>query len=332
MRAWLVRKWGEPDEMELADIPEPRPASGQVRIRIRAAALNYFDVLQIRGQYQVKPPFPFTPGAEIAGVIDAVGDGADIWRKGDHVIAVPQLGGFAECALANSCDVLPLPGGMEWRQAAAMPIVFHTSFFALRDRAAIRKGEWLLVHAGASGVGMSAIQLGRAFGARVIATAGSPEKLRFAHRQGAEHVVNYASPSWVDEVREITGGRGADVVYDPVGSDVFDLSTKCIASGGRLLVIGFAGGRIPSIAANRVLLKNISVVGVYWGGEVRARSTYLVEVHRELDSLWHAGKIAPEVCREWPLGELPAALSALAHREITGKAVVVPDYETSHRP
>jgi NADPH2:quinone reductase len=331
MKAWLVRKWGEPDEMELADVPEPQPGPGQVRIRNRAAALNYFDILQIRGEYQVRPPFPFTPGAEIAGVIDAVGEGVDIWRKGDHVVAVPQLGGFAECALANSSDVLPLPGGMEWRQAAAMPIVFHTSFFALKDRAAIRPGEWLLVHAGASGVGMSAIQLGRAFGARVIATAGSPEKLRFAHRQGAEHVVDYNSASWVAQVRDITGGRGADVIYDPVGSDVFDLSTKCIAPGGRLLVVGFAGGRIPSIAANRILLKNISVVGVHWGAEVRSRSTYLVEIHRELDALWHAGKIAPEVCREWPLAELPAALAALARREIAGKAVVAPDYETSHR-
>jgi NADPH2:quinone reductase len=331
MKAWLVRKWGEPDEMEFAEVPEPEPGPGQVRIRNRAAALNYFDILQIRGQYQVKPAFPFTPGAEIAGVIDAVGEGANLWRKGDHVVAIPQLGGFAECVLANSCDVLPLPGGMEWRQAAALPVVFQTSYFALKHRAAIRPGEWLLVHAGASGVGMSAIQLGRAFGARVIATASSPEKLRFAHRQGAEHVVNYTSPSWVDEVREITGGRGADVVYDPVGSDVFDLSTKCIASGGRLLVVGFAGGRIPSIAANRLLLKNISVVGVYWGGEVRSRPTYLVETHRELDSLWHAGKIAPEVCRQWTLAELPAALAALSRREITGKAVVVPDYETSHR-
>jgi NADPH2:quinone reductase len=322
MKAWMVRKWSEPDEMEWADVETPEPGPGEVRIRNRAAALNFFDILQIQGKYQVRPPFPFTPGAEIAGEIDAVGEGVTEWKAGDRVMAMPQVGGFAEYTVADAVKVFAMPAGMDWAQAAAMPIVYHTSYFALRDRGQLNPGEWLLVHAGASGTGMSAIQLGCALGARVIATAGSDEKLAFARRQGAEHVLDYSSDSWVDEVKAITDGRGADVIYDPVGGDVFDLSTKCIAPEGRLLVIGFASGRIPSIAANRILLKNISIVGVYWGGQVKAHAEYTSETQSALDVLWREGKIRPEVNCEWPLAQLPAALKALAGRGVTGKAVV----------
>ena len=318
----MVRKWSEPDEMEWADVETPEPGPGEVRIRNRAAALNFFDILQIQGKYQVRPPFPFTPGAEIAGEIDAVGEGVTEWKAGDRVMAMPQVGGFAEYTVAHAVKVFAMPAGMDWAQAAAMPIVYHTSYFALRDRGQLNPGEWLLVHAGASGTGMSAIQLGCALGARVIATAGSDEKLAFARRQGAEHVLDYSSDSWVDEVKAITDGRGADVIYDPVGGDVFDLSTKCIAPEGRLLVIGFASGRIPSIAANRILLKNISIVGVYWGGQVKAHAEYTSETQSALDVLWREGKIRPEVNCEWPLAQLPAALKALAGRGVTGKAVV----------
>lgn len=327
MKAWLVRQWCEPEGMELAEVDLPEPGPGQVRIRNRAAALNFFDILQIQGKYQVKPPFPFTPGAEIAGVIDAVGDapGPEVaaFRPGDPVLALPQLGGFAEYTVVDASKVFAMPEGMDWAQAAAMPIVYHTSYFALRDRAQLREGEWLLVHAGASGTGMSAIQLGRAWGARVIATAGSEEKLEFARRQGAEYVLDYRGDTWVDEVKALTLGRGADVIYDPVGGDVFDLSSKCIAPEGRLLVIGFASGRIPSIAANRILLKNISVVGVFWGGQVRAHAGYTADTQRVLNELWMAGKIRPEVSRTWPLTEVPAALQTLAGRSVLGKAVVI---------
>jgi NADPH2:quinone reductase len=308
--------------MEWAEVATPEPGSGEVRIRNRASALNFFDVLQIQGKYQVKPPFPFTPGAEIAGVIDAVGEGVTGWRVGDAVIGIPEGNGFAEQTVLSAAQIFRIPDGMDWAQAAGFPIVYHTSYFALRDRAELREGEWLLVHAGASGVGMSAIQLGRAFGARVIATAGSAEKLEFAQRQGAEYVLDYRDADWVDDVKGLTGGRGADVIYDPVGGDVFDLSSKCIAPYGRLLVIGFAAGRIPSVAANRVLLKNMAVVGAFWGGHVKMNPGYTATTQGALEKLWLEGKLSPEISHTWPLAELPAAMDALARRKVLGKAVL----------
>jgi NADPH2:quinone reductase len=308
--------------MESAEAEAPLPGKGEVRLRNKAAALNFFDVLQIQGKYQTKPPFPFTPGAETAGVVDAVGEGVSGWSEGDSALALPEGGGFAEQTIVPINRVFRVPKGMSWEQAAAFPIVYHTSLFALRDRAHLLEGEWLLVHAGASGVGMSAIQIGKAFGARVIATAGSAEKLAFCERQGADHVLDYSDPAWPDAVKSLTGGRAADVIYDPVGGDVFDLSSKCIAQQGRLLVIGFAGGRIPSIAANRILLKNISVVGAFWGGHIKANPSYPAQTHADLDELWNAGKIAPEVRADWRLDQLPEAMKALTDRQVCGKAVL----------
>ena len=325
MRAWQVNQWCEPEDMVFAEIPDPQPGPGEVRIRNRAAALNFFDILQVQGKYQLKPPFPFTPGAEVAGTIDAVGEAVHDFHPGDDVIGLPEWGGFAGYTLVAQHKVFRKPAGMDWAQAAAFPVVWHTSWFALTDRAKLTRGEWLLVHAGASGVGMSAIQLGKALGANVIATAGSEEKLEFARRQGADHVLDYRANTWVDAVKELTAGRGADVIYDPVGGDVFDLSTKCIASGGRLLVIGFASGRIPTIATNRILLKNMSIVGVHWGGHVLANREYSVKAQAELEKLWNAGKLRPEVNATWKLAELPAAMKALAERKVSGKAVLLRD-------
>ena len=323
MRTWLVKQWCEPEGMEWAEVKTPEPGPGQVRVRNRAAALNFFDILQIQGKYQVKPPFPFTPGAEISGEIDVIGEGVAGWQTGDRVLGFPGGSGFSEATILEADKVFRIPKGMDWAQAAAMPIVYHTSYFALKDRAELRAGECLLVHAGASGVGMSAIQLGRAFGARVIATAGSPGKLEFAKRQGAEFLLDYNDSAWVDKVKEITGGKGADVIYDPVGGDVFDLSTKCIASGGRLLVVGFAAGRIPTIAINRILLKNMSVVGVFWGGHVKAHPNYTAETQAALEQLWTAEKIKPAVSNTWPLEQLPQAMKSLAERKVLGKAVLL---------
>jgi NADPH2:quinone reductase len=212
---------------------------------------------------------------------------------------------------------------MTWEQGAAMPIVYHTSWFALQSRAALKPGEWLLVHAGASGVGMSAIQLGKALGARVIATAGDEHKLEFALAQGAGHAINYSNASWLDRVKEITERRGADVIYDPVGGDVFDLSMKCIASEGRLLIVGFAGGRIPSVPANRVLLKNMSVVGVLWGDYANAHPCYIGETQHALEQMYAQRKIEPAVTKTYPLEAAPAAMRAIANREVLGKAVLV---------
>lgn len=322
MKAWQVNAWGEPESMTLADIPGPQPGPNQVRIRNRAAALNFFDILQIQGKYQDKPPFPFTPGAEVAGTVEAVGDAVTQFAPGDPVMAFTWGAGMAESSLANANWTFRLPPGMDFTQAAAMPIVYHTSWYALRNRGGLIAGEWLLVHAGASGVGMSAIQIGKALGARVIATAGSPEKLDFALAQGASHAIDYRDEKWVEQVKELTGG-GADVIYDPVGSDVFDLSTKCIASEGRLLVIGFAAGRIPSIAANRLLIKNMSAVGVFWGFHARRNPEFVAETQEELDTMYRAGQINPVAGRTYPLDAAPQALRDLANRKIMGKAVLL---------
>jgi len=240
------------------------------------------------------------------------------------VMAFTWGGGMGQAALANADRTFRIPPGMSFPEAAAMPIVYHTSWYALRNRAGLIAGEWLLVHAGASGVGMSAIQIGKALGARVIATAGSPEKLAFALAQGASHVIDYRDEKWVDEVKQLTSG-GADVIYDPVGGDVFDLSTRCIASEGRLLVIGFAAGRIPSIAANRILLKNMSVVGVFWGSHARRYPEFLAETQEELDAMYVAGQIRPVAGKTYPLEAAPRALRDLAERKVVGKAVLVMD-------
>jgi len=322
MKAWRVHAWGEQETMKLEDVAAPEPGPQQVRIRTRAAALNFFDILQVQGKYQDKPPFPFTPGAEAAGIVDAVGSEVRQFAPGDAVMAFTWGSGMAEFALAQASWTFPIPHGMDFEMASAMPIVYHTSWYALRHRAPLMAGEWLLVHAGASGVGMSAIQIGKALGARVIATAGSEEKLAFAMAQGAEFALNYNDAAWVDEVKRITG-MGADVIYDPVGGDVFDLSTKCIANHGRLLVIGFAGGRIPTIQANRILLKDMSVVGVFWGSYARRNPGFVAEAQEELAALYVAGKIAPAVGKTYPLAEAPAALRDLANRKIMGKAVLI---------
>jgi NADPH2:quinone reductase len=311
--------------MTLDEVELPAPAAGQVCIHNRAAGLNFFDILQVQGKYQVKPQFPFTPGAEVAGIVESVGAGVTGLAPGDAVLALTHGGGLAEYTLAEAGRTFRIPKGMPFAEAAVMPIVYQTALFALRHRAGLRPGEWLLVHAGASGVGMAAIQIGRALGARVIATAGSAGKLDFCRSQGAEHALHYGEGSWVDRVKEITGGPGAGVIYDPVGGDVFDLSTKCIAPEGRILVIGFASGRIPSIQTNRVLLKNISIVGVLWGNYDRAHPEYLAQAQEELDGFYAAGRIRPFVSKSYPLDAAPAALRDLAERRVLGKAVVAMD-------
>ncbi len=322
MKAWRVSEWCEPEQMTLDEIAEPEPGPGQVRIKNAAAALNFYDILMIQGKYQVKPPLPFTPGSEVAGVIDAVGEGVEGLSIGDRAQAITSTGGFAEYSVAPAGQTFRVPASMSFEEAAAMIVIYQTSYFALNNRTRIREGEWLLVHAAAGGVGSSAVQIGKALGARIIATAGSAEKLSFCLSQGADHALNYRDQAWVDQVKQITGGRGADVVYDPVGGDIFDLSTKCIASEGRLLVIGFAGGRIPSIAANRILLKNISVIGCYWGGYLEHHPEFMAEAQAKLFGMYEAGQIKPVVSRAFSLASAAEALRALAERNSYGKVVL----------
>jgi NADPH2:quinone reductase len=323
MKTWQIHEFCEPGQMTLADAPVPEPGEGQVLIRNRAAGVNFFDILQIQGKYQHKPAFPFTVGAEVAGVVESVGPGVTQVGAGDRVLAFTMNGGYAEYSLAPAWKTFRLPDAMSFSEAAAMPIVYQTSHYALTARGRLEPGEWLLVHAGASGVGMAAIQLGKALGARVIATAGNPEKLEFCRSLGADQVVSYAGEEWVEKVKDITAGRGADVIYDPVGGDVFDLSTKCIAPSGRVLVVGFASGRIPSIAANRILLKNIAVVGVFWGRQTEERPQSLAESQSAIFEMYGRGAVRPIVSRSYTLAAARQALADLAQRRVMGKAVLV---------
>lgn len=323
MKAWQVNDRSEPEQMRLVDIPVPEPGPDQIRVKNHASALNFFDILQIQGKYQVKPPLPFTPGAEVAGVIDLVGKDVSGFAPGDRVQSMPSLGGFAEYTIVSPERTFRIPDAMSFEEGAAMPVIYQTSYLALKVRGDLKPGEWLLVLGAAGGVGTSALQLGKALGARVIAAAGTGEKAEFCLGQGADHAVNYAGGSWTERVKEITGGRGADVIYDPVGGDAFDLATKCIAPEGRLLVIGFAGGRIPSIAANRILFKNISVVGCYWGGYLPHHPDFLGQAQRKLLTMYEKDLIKPVVSKTYPLTEAVAALRALADRKTTGKVVLV---------
>jgi NADPH2:quinone reductase len=320
----VATRWGEPDGLAYEDVPAPVAGPGQVLVDVRAIGCNFFDILMVQGKYQIRPPFPFSPGAEAAGVVRAVGPGVTGVEPGQRVIAMADWGCYAEQVVARAATVFATPEGMTDAEAAAFFIVYQTAYCALAQRAALRAGEWLLVHGAAGGVGLAAVQVGKALGARVIATAGTPAKLEVARQSGADVLVDYAREDWIEQVRTVTGGEGADVIYDPVGGDVFDGSTRCIAFEGRLLTIGFAGGRIPSVALNRVLLKNISVVGVHWGLYHRRGSPLVREWMDALGALHAKGRIRPVIYRTYPLSEAAAALRALARRESHGKVVLVP--------
>jgi NADPH2:quinone reductase len=324
MKAMVATRWGEPSELEYTDVPDPRPGPGQVLVETRAIGCNFPDILMIQGKYQVKPPPPFSPGHEIAGVVRSVGPGVTAVRPGQRVIANLEWGGYAERAVVTAERVYPIPDAMPFDHAAAFFVVYQTGYSALVRRAALQPGEWLLVHGAAGGVGLAAVQLGKALGARVIATAGTPEKLEVARQSGADVLVDYRTEDWIERVKAVTGGEGADVIYDPVGGDVFDGSTKCIAFEGRLLTIGFAGGRIPTVAVNRLLLKNISVVGVHWGYYQRRGSPLVQEWMDALLKLYGQDRIHPVIYRTYPLREAADALRALAARESYGKVVLSP--------
>jgi len=324
MRAVVVDRWMEPSELRVREAPAPVAAPGTLLVAVEAAGCNFFDILLVKGQYQSKPPFPFVPGAEVAGVVEAVGAGVTGFAPGDRVLASAGLGGFAERVAVPARAAYRMPPGMRFDEGAALPIIYPTAYAGLVHRGRLQAGETLLVHAAAGGVGLAAVQIGKALGARVVATAGGPEKLEVARRAGADVLVDYGREDFVERVREATGGRGADVIYDSVGGDVFDRSLKCIAWNGRLVVIGFAGGAIPSVAANRILLKNIEVTGLHWGAYAQHQPASIPEVFAALFRLYDEGKIRPVVFRSYPLEDVAQALGDLGSRKTWGKVVLAP--------
>lgn len=326
MRGWTVEQLGAPsDVLSLAELAVPTPAAGQVLVRVTLAPMNFPDDLMIRGQYQVKPALPFTPGLEVLGTVVERGAGVrlPLGARGVGLTAFPG-GGLAEFALVDEPDFFEVPDDIPDPAAASMLITYQTAHVALHRRASLRADEVLLVHAGAGGVGSAAIELGVAAGATVIATAGSNDKVELCRRIGATTAVNYRTEDFVSVVKDTTAGRGADVIYDPVGGDVFDQSRRCIAWEGRLLIIGFAGGRIAELATNHALLKNYSAVGVHWGAYRQHDRAIMRSAHDDLVRLHREGRIHPLVDEIVPLERVREALDRLVGRGTVGKLLVAP--------
>jgi NADPH2:quinone reductase len=326
VKAWVVRQLGGPESLRFEEVAPGEPAEGMVRINVRAAAINFPDALMVAGLYQVKPDLPFVPGVEVSGEVLSAPP-ASGFKPGDRVMALLDSaglthGGYSELADASPESVTRMPDNMSFDEGAGFTLIFQTGWFGLHRRANLQAGETLLVHAGAGGVGSAAIQLGKAAGAMVIATAGSDEKVEVCRRLGADHAVNYKTQDFVEEVKKITGGRGADVVFDPVGGDVYDRSTKCIAFEGRLVLVGFTSGRIPQAAANHVLIKNYSVVGLHWGLYTKRAPELISPASRALLELYEAGKIKPHISTRFPLSQAPRALATVAEGKSIGKVIL----------
>ncbi|HEX3861640.1 MAG TPA: NADPH:quinone oxidoreductase family protein [Stellaceae bacterium] len=322
MKAVLCHKWGVPEDLVVADVASRPVGPGQVRIRARAAGINFADTLQIAGKYQVRPPFPFTPGLEVAGEIIAIGAGVEGRQVGERVMAHTHGNGYAEEVVVPAAAAVPIPDRMDYITAAAFPVAYGTSHGALTYRGGLRPGETLLVLGAAGGVGLTAVEIGKTLGARVIAAANGPDRLAVAQAHGADDLIDYSRESIRDRVRELTGGQGADVVFDPVGGDAFDQALRAVNWEARMMVVGFAAGRIQAVPANLVLVKNISIVGVMWGvlGE---RDPGFVSSHlAELLRWWEDGRLKPLVGCTFRLSEVAAAMQALLSRRYCGKIVL----------
>ncbi|WP_405578632.1 NADPH:quinone oxidoreductase family protein [Streptomyces sp. NBC_01092] len=320
MQAWQVHENGEPGEvMRLEDVETPTPGDGQVLLRVRAANINFPDALMCRGHYQVRPPLPFTPGVEICGETE----------DGRRVLANPALpyGGFAEYAVADAAALLPAPEALDDAEAAALHIGYQTGWFGLHRRAGLEAGETLLVHAAAGGVGSAAVQLGKAAGARVIGVVGGADKAAVARDLGCDVVIDRRAEDVIGAVKEATGGRGADVIYDPVGGEAYTQSAKVVAFEGRIVVVGFASGSIPSPALNHALVKNYSILGLHWGLYNTKNPKLIMHCHEQLTELAARGAIKPLVSERVPLGGAAAAVQRVADGVTTGRIAVVPSLE-----
>jgi len=322
MKAVLCKAYGPPASLVVEDVASPTAGPGEVIVSVKAASVNFPDVLIIQNKYQVKPPLPFSPGSEVAGVVRAIGDGVTSVNRGDRVMAFTTFGAFAEEVKTEARRLMPLPDGMDFTTAAAFGLTYATSDHALRDRGQLAAGETLVVLGAAGGVGLAAIEIGKALGARVIACASTDDKLAVCRAHGADETINYAADDLRERVKALTGERGADVVYDPVGGAYTEPALRSIAWRGRLLVVGFAAGDIPRIPLNLTLLKGCSIVGVYWGEFARREPQRFADSMRQLGRWYADGKLKPHVSATFPLDRAADALTLMANRQVTGKVVL----------
>jgi NADPH2:quinone reductase len=324
MKAVVCKDWGPPDSLVVEDIADLAPGAGQVVVDVKAAGVNFPDVLTVQGKYQVRPELPFTPGNEFAGIVRAVGDGVTAYKMGDRVIGFTRTGAFAEQALAPSEMLMPMPPGMDFDVAAAITLTYGTSHHAIVDRGALQSGETMLVLGAAGGVGLAAIEIGKALGARVIAAASSPEKLAVCQAHGADVLIDYTKEDLREALKAATGGKGPDVIYDPVGGVYSEPALRSIAWRGRHLVVGFANGEIPRLPWNLMLLKGASVVGVFWGDFVRREPQANLAAMHQMLGWMEEGKLRPLVSRRYALLDTAQALNDMGARKVTGKVVIIP--------
>jgi NADPH2:quinone reductase len=322
MKALLCKSYGPPDTLSLEEVPPARPGQGEVVVSIHACAVNFPDTLIIENRYQLKPELPFAPGGEVAGTVKAVGEGVTDFRAGDRVIAIPGFGGLADELVTTPNKLVPLPEGVSMEAAASLLITYGTTHYALKDRACIQPGETLLVLGAAGGTGLAAVELGKLMGARVIAAASTDEKLAICREHGADEVINYSQDDLREKVRELTGGKGVDVVYDPVGGDLTEAALRGMAWKGRFLVIGFASGSIPAPPLNLALLKGCSIVGVFYGAFQDWERPRFLELTQELVGWLAEGRVKPLITSRYTLEQSVQALQDLGGRKAVGKIVV----------
>ena len=324
MRALLCTQWGPPEDLAVVELPEPVPGEHQALLEVHAAAVNFPDALIIQNKYQFKPQLPFAPGGECAGVVKAVGPGAERVKVGDQVIAFTGWGAMAEQVLVDARQLVPMPVGLDFATASAFVMTYATSYHALKDRAALATGETLLVLGASGGVGLAAIEIGKLLGARVIAAASSADKLAVCKQHGADELINYAEQDLREQLKALTGGKGVDVIYDPVGGDYTEAALRSIAWRGRLLIVGFANGAIPALPANLALLKGASIVGVFWGDYAKREPANNARDLRTLFGWLGEGKLKPHIAGSYPLSKGGEAIRALMDRSVSGKLVVLP--------
>ncbi len=324
MKAVVCKQWGGPETLVIEDIDLPEPKAGEVKIRVRAAGVNFPDVLIIQNKYQMKPPLPFSPGAEVSGDVIEVGEGVTHVKPGDRVVSFCGIGGFAEEVVAPAAVTLPMPPGVSYELAAVFSLAYGTSWHAVRDRAALQTGETMLVLGAAGGVGLAAVEIGKAIGARVVAAASTDEKLAICTQHGADAVINYSQGDLREAIKQTCGKNGPDVIYDPVGGKFAEPAFRSIAWRGRYLVVGFADGEIPALPLNLMLLKGASLVGVFWGEFAKREPANNQKGLAEMMGWIREGKLKPRISKTYKLDEAPQALMDMAARKVTGKVVIAP--------